>query len=43
MVTEVFHEHGFRVETDHLVLFGMCAACQRCDQVTLQRQGASPT
>ncbi len=28
MFDQVEHQHGFRVATDHLVLFGMCAACQ---------------
>ena len=28
MVDQVQFEHGFRVMTDHLVLFGRCATCQ---------------
>jgi Fur family ferric uptake transcriptional regulator len=28
MFDQVEQQHGFRVATDHLVLFGMCAACQ---------------
>lgn len=27
MFSEVFERHRFRVETDHLVLFGLCASC----------------
>lgn len=26
---DVFRQHGFQVETDHLVLFGNCASCRR--------------
>ena len=28
MFDQVSREHGFRVEIDHLVLFGVCADCQ---------------
>lgn len=28
---EVERKHGFQVATDHLVLFGRCAGCQRAD------------
>lgn len=31
MVDEVDRRHGFRVETDHLVLFGVCAACRKAE------------
>lgn len=27
-VDAIFEEHHFRVSTDHLVLFGVCAACE---------------
>ena len=27
MVDQVYRQHGFRVSTDHLVLFGTCAPC----------------
>lgn len=29
MFDEVARLHGFQVDTEHLVLFGMCAACQQ--------------
>jgi Fur family ferric uptake transcriptional regulator len=29
MFDQVYQESGFRAETDHLVLFGICADCQR--------------
>ena len=29
MTDHVSRQHGFRVATDHLVLFGLCAACSR--------------
>jgi len=29
MCEQVLRQHGFQVETDHLVLFGACASCLR--------------
>lgn len=29
MFDQVYQEFGFRADTDHLVLFGVCADCQR--------------
>jgi Fur family ferric uptake transcriptional regulator len=29
VIEQVAREHGFRVQSDHLVLAGTCAACQR--------------
>lgn len=31
MVAQIDERHGFAVNTDHLVLFGLCAACRRAD------------
>ena len=31
MVDQIARQTGFRVSTDHLVLFGTCAACQRSE------------
>lgn len=27
MFDQVFHDYGFKADTDHLVLFGLCAGC----------------
>jgi len=34
MFEQVFAQHGFRVATDHLVLFGTCAACENTPQAS---------
>jgi Fur family transcriptional regulator, ferric uptake regulator len=33
MIGEVARQHAFQIDTDHLVLFGICAACQESNAV----------
>lgn len=35
MFDQVYQQYGFRPETDHLVLFGICADCQRQQQAEI--------